>query len=121
MPRNPKNIKPHQPRFMNPAFNLTSQREEKPLLEFNLPFKSGSSEGTARFMIDSGASIDFVRQSFVQQHNIKTYNLQHKYRIVLADQRIVLCSQAATIDFTIGTTVISREFAVMATMPYDLI
>ena len=121
MPRNPKNIKPHQPRFMNPAFNLTSQREEKPLLEFNLPFRSGSSEGTGRFMIDSGASIEFVRESFIQQHKIKTYTLQHKYRIVLADQRIVLCSQAATIDFTIGDQTVSREFAIMATMPYDLI
>jgi hypothetical protein len=83
-----KKPKPHQPRFDTETCNLSNQQEDSPLLTF--PSKIGNSKveknvPMSTFLVDCGASRDFVSHSEVSKHALPTEVLPHKIRVVLSD------------------------------------
>ena len=77
--------KPHQPRFEVESCNLTNQQEDNPLLTFSAKISAQNSEtsdSTSMFLLDCGASRDFVSHSEVIRRSLPTEPLPQKLRIV---------------------------------------
>ena len=107
---NPKNYKPHQPRFevdkeyistVNDADLLVLNPiiQSHPLLKFTT-------------MLDNGATKWFIDDSFVSAHKLPTHQPQHRIQIVMADGRVIAASRGCTLPLTFDTLATKVTFII---------
>jgi hypothetical protein len=117
--------KPHQPRYELVQCNLTNQQENNPLLVFSTDILNSTVPVTtakSTFLLDCGASRDFISQSEVVKRNLPVQPLSQKVRVILADGRTTIATQQCTVTFTVNSATFTRTCTVIQmNSAYDVI
>ena len=89
---NPNNYKPHQPRLeVSKEYNISSTSDSDLLIL--TPFIQSNVFLKFTTILDSGVTKCFIDDSFVSTHKLPTHPLEHRTRIVMADDRVVVASR----------------------------
>ena len=119
--------KPHQPRFTTETCHLSNQQEDYPLLlVFTTNIESTNTYDNkyiSTFLLNNGASRDFISQTEVNKRNLKTEVLPQKIRIVLADGRSTAATHQCHVQFIVNSIKYFRTFIIVINMnsAYDVI
>ena len=117
--------KPHQSRFETAICNLTNQQEDNPLLVFSAKIASpcvNVVQTDATFLLDCGASRDFISSNEVAKRSLPTEPLPQKLRVILADGRATIATHQCSVTFTANSTTFTRKCIVInMNSAYDVI
>ena len=123
--------KPHQPRFLTETCHVSNQQHDNPLLLFTAKIENtgkNNNDSTDKdttvstFLLDCGASRDFISQTVILKYKLKTEVLPQKVRIILADGRNTVATHQCQIKFTVHSAQFTRTCIVInMNSEYDVI
>ena len=95
----PIQFKPHQPRFLTPLCHVTTSSACDDLLIIQTPTNQ---DIHLQALVDSGATKNFISDTYVRDKRLITHSLTNPLRIRLADGSMSMARFGVKVEFNIG-------------------
>ena len=101
--------KPHQARYETKLCHVTNSSVVDDLIILKTPT---ADDTNLESLIDSGATLDFISESYVRENKLKTHKLENPLRVRLADGSMSISKLGVSLSFQMGDATLQRSFVI---------